>query len=193
MASLDSMERFKNSVREAQGSGSDRLETLARVKAAMVDLLGDSSFLGRRYGLPRAGESGTYLLYRDADFGFSVSANVLRPGHVGPPHDHGPGWGVYGIYLRPIGMTQFRVGEEDEGREKARLTKIQHYLLEPGAVDAFLPGEIHQTHNPSDEPAVSLTIYEKNLQDVKMRIFNLKENSFKRGPGGGTWHDLTDR
>jgi len=94
-----------------------------------------------------------YLLYRPADYAFSVVSFVWNPGQGSPIHDHGT-WGVIGQYE----------GEEEESRFRIvhdRLERIGVVVARPGDVGHVYPPsrDIHQIVNRTAKPTVSIHIY----------------------------------
>lgn len=86
-------------------------------------------------------------LYRDpADF--LLLAHAERLGQYRAPHDHGRGWVVYAVQDGEIEMGTYLRAQNVDGA--ARLVKRGSTIMRPGDVQAFLPGDIHDTRCLSD-------------------------------------------
>jgi len=82
-------------------------------------------------------------LYRDADHGFVLLAHTEPAGLYRPPHDHGRGWVIYAIQQGEIEMATYARIEGADGRPQ--LVKRDSAVLSAGMVQAYLPGDIHDT------------------------------------------------
>lgn len=95
-------------------------------------------------------------LHRDRDHGFMLLAHTEHAGLYRPPHDHGRGWVIYALQRGEIEMRTYdRVGE--------RLARRDSTLLRAGDVQAYLPGDIHDTRCVSDT-ALLLRFTERDLK-----------------------------
>jgi hypothetical protein len=81
-------------------------------------------------------------LYRQAKAGFVLLAHTEHEGLYRPPHNHGRAWVIYAIQHGEIEIRTFgrvRTGEGDE------LVQRDSVVMRAGAVQAYLPGDIHDT------------------------------------------------
>ena len=81
-------------------------------------------------------------LHRDAS-GFLLLAHAERNGQYRAPHDHGRGWVVYGVQDGEIEMSTYLRLQDPDGT--VRLVRRGCAVMRPGDVQAFLPGDIHDT------------------------------------------------
>jgi len=86
----------------------------------------------------------TKTLYRDPDHGFMLLAHVEPAGLYRPPHDHGRGWVIYGVQCGGSEMGTY--GRLDDADGTPRLVKRNGTLVQPGQVQVYLPGDVHDTH-----------------------------------------------
>jgi predicted metal-dependent enzyme (double-stranded beta helix superfamily) len=91
---------------------------------------------------------------------------------VSPPHDHGPFWGVYGVYKGALGWAEFKVTEE--GEESANVEEVGSTLLEQGTIRTILPTKVHAVWSP--EESIILTVYNGDLNSVPRRIFDPRKS-----------------
>lgn len=100
-------------------------------------------------------------LYRDPDYGFVLLAHTEATGLYRPPHDHGRAWVIYAVQQGEIEMSTYARLEQPDG--KPRLVKRGSTLLRPGQVQAYLPGDIHDTRCVSG-PALLFRFTERDLK-----------------------------
>jgi hypothetical protein len=85
----------------------------------------------------------TRELYRDPVHDFLLLAHTEQAGMYRPPHDHGRGWVIYAVERGEQEMSTYRRVHDLRGN--AFLVKRETYVLRPGDVRVFLPGDIHDT------------------------------------------------
>lgn len=85
----------------------------------------------------------TRELYRDPAHDFLLLAHTEQAGLYRPPHDHGRGWVIYVVQRGEQEMSTYRRVHDLRGNTV--LVKRETYLLRPGDVRVFLPGDIHDT------------------------------------------------
>lgn len=100
-------------------------------------------------------------LYRDPDHGFVLLAHTEHAGLYRPPHDHGRGWVIYAMQEGEIEMRTYGRVEEPDGQ--VRLVQRDSTLMRAGQVQAYLPGDIHDTRCVS-ETALLLRFTERDLK-----------------------------
>lgn len=100
-------------------------------------------------------------LYRDPEHGFVLLAHSEYAGLYRPPHDHGRGWVIYAMQQGVIEMgTYGRIGRPDDG---AKLVKRNSTAVQPGQVQVYLPGDIHDTRCVAG-PALLFRFTERDLK-----------------------------
>jgi hypothetical protein len=82
-------------------------------------------------------------LYRDPTHAFVLLAHTEPAGLYRPPHDHGRGWVIYAMQQGEIEMGTYARLEEPDG--SVRLVKRGSTRVQPGQVQVYLPGDIHDT------------------------------------------------
>lgn len=103
-------------------------------------------------------------LHRDPDHGFVLLAHTEPEGLYRPPHDHGRSWVMYGVLEGEVDMGTY--GLLDDAMAGPRLARRGSRLLRAGEVEAYLPGDIHDTTCMS-RSALLLRFTERDLkQDV---------------------------
>jgi predicted metal-dependent enzyme (double-stranded beta helix superfamily) len=103
----------------------------------------------------------TRALYRDPVHGFVLLAHAEPLGLYRPPHDHGRGWGIYAVQRGEIEMATYIRVQDPDG--KVRLIKREDYLLRPGQIRVFLPGDIHDTRSVTG-PAMLFRFTDRDLK-----------------------------
>lgn len=99
-------------------------------------------------------------LCRDPEHGFLLLAHAEQAGLYRPPHDHGRAWVAYAVLEGEIEMRTFARVEDADG---VRLVQRDSDVLRPGQVQAYLPGDIHDTRCLS-ETALLLRFTERDLK-----------------------------
>lgn len=100
-------------------------------------------------------------LHRDADHGFVLQAHAEAAGLYCPPHDHGRSWVIYGVLRGESEMGTYGRIEGADGRPV--LVKRNATRLRAGDVQAYLPGDIHDTLCLAG-PALLLRFTERDLR-----------------------------
>jgi hypothetical protein len=91
-------------------------------------------------------------LYRDPDAGFVLLAHTEHAGLYRPPHDHGRAWVVYAVQEGAVEMRTFGRVETPDGT--VDLIQRDSVIVRAGQVQAYLPGDIHDTRCLSDTALV---------------------------------------
>lgn len=147
--------------------------------------LSRTTFLRDVFDLPRPGESAPYLLYKDADYGFSVRAVSMRSGLRAPVHDHGRCWA---LYAGVTGTTEMEVfARLDDGAEPgvAQLALARRFRIGPGEAAAFPTFAIHRPTNVGDDTALIINVYSEDLADVDRHRYVIEENRATPYRGSG--------
>lgn len=108
-----------------------------------------------------------FHLHRSPEFAIKVFCmNEKTP--ASPPHDHGPFWGVYGVYKGALGWAEFKVMDEEE--ETARVEEAGSTVLPQGSIRTIVVSKVHAVWSPED--SVILTVYNGDLNSASRRIFD---------------------
>ncbi len=100
-------------------------------------------------------------LYREPTHGFVLLAHTEPAGLYRPPHDHGRAWVIYAMQQGEIEMGTYGRLEEPDG--SIRLVKRGSTRVQPGQVQVYLPGDIHDTRC-MDGPALLFRFTERDLK-----------------------------
>lgn len=119
-------------------------------------------------------------LYRDPDYGFIQMGHVQPVGSQPTPHDHGPGWVVYGVYRGETDISRFQRDNAQEDRN-ARLEVIETKTLTPGVAYAYLPGQIHSPHAKSAEGSVVMRLLSLDLETIERTHYNWEQVQGEKG------------
>lgn len=82
-------------------------------------------------------------LYRDPEHGFVLLAHTEQAGLYRPPHDHGRGWVIYAMQDGEIEMGTYAPVSDASGN--VRLVQRDSTRVQSGQVQAYLPGDVHDT------------------------------------------------
>ena len=125
--------------------------------AALLKAPADEAWLA---ALHREGPANKEL-HRNPEHGFVLLAHTEPAGLYRPPHDHGRAWVIYAVQQGEIEMSTYARLEQPGG--KAHLVKRGSTLLRPGQVQAYLPGDIHDTRCVTG-PALLFRFTERDLK-----------------------------
>lgn len=136
----DTLERFSRAVSAAWGPLGTALVDTCRTEVArlLAAATNDAWLASLHDDGPENRE-----LYRDAEHGFLLLAHTENAGTYRPPHDHGRGWVIYAVERGELEMSTYRRVHDLRGN--AVLVKRETYVLRPGDIRVFLPGDIHDT------------------------------------------------
>lgn len=134
-------------------------------------------------GLVDASEEGRAELYSDPEFGFTQLAHRYGPDHKTPPHDHGPGWVVYGVCRGRVTIATYEVasGTDDD----AVLRVADAPVLEPGMAKPYLPGQIHSTEARAKGDSIVLRFLSQDLSRVPRHRYSWDQIGADAGADGG--------
>jgi hypothetical protein len=165
-----SLNRHIAEVRSTWGDGNDS-QLPFKVKALLEKLLTSTSpqepWIAK---LIREGLLATEL-HRDQERGFILMGHVHEKGHGNSPHDHGPGWVLYGVYHGAVEITAYQRMDDGKVPGQARLEKKGIHRLTPGRALPYLPGEIHSTL--AVEHSVVLRFLSYDLNQVNRNFYDL--------------------
>jgi predicted metal-dependent enzyme (double-stranded beta helix superfamily) len=158
---------FTASVAAAVDAGPGEPEILARVQAAMRELVARDDWLAPAFAVPDPRFYQQYLLHCDPQQRFSVVSFVWGPGQQTPVHDHTV-WGVIGMLRGAEVGVPYRLVDglpQPDG---------EGVVLRPGDVDRVSPsvGDVHQVRNLSDRDlAISIHCYGADIGRVQRHVF----------------------
>lgn len=117
-------------------------EVVAACRGHLEDLLKASATEEWLAALQRQAPANKEL-YRDPTHGFVLLAHTEPAGLYRPPHGHGHGWVIYAMQQGEIEMGTYARLDEPDG--SVRLVKRGSTRVQPGQVQVYLPGDIHDT------------------------------------------------
>lgn len=136
-----------------------------RVAAILAHALADREFVAAQF----ATEVGARKLLHEDLLGFCIAAHEFPGAKVGPPHDHGPSWAIYGQAEGETLMRDFEQVAPGQVRETRR------YLMRQGDVHVYNEGDIH---GPSRTvPTRLLRIEGRNLAGLPRSRFEVAADS----------------
>ncbi len=150
------------------------------VAAVLQRLLGLGGWVQRRLdagGYDALGGS----VYTDADYGypgpgFHITCGADTLSQYRPPHDHGAGWVVYGVYKGAIEQTRYG-WDYSAGNLAPQFVPRTSFVQKAGEVAYFLPGEAHTTRNVAGERTIVVRVESQNLSRVVRHGYDLPTNA----------------
>ena len=139
-------------------------EGLEKVRELLETALNDPDFIAETLG-PDA-TSPRNILYEDPDLGFCILAHVYTSAKTSPPHDHGPGWAIYGQAKGSTEMSDYKLLEKPSDGAPGRVEHVETYTLNPGDARVYQKGDIH---SPKRETATKLIRVEGINMDTVTR------------------------
>lgn len=139
------------------------------VSIATKRLVADDRWLEERF---RVGNSDCYtrhLLHRDPQNRFVVLALVWMPGQMTPIHDHSC-WGVMGLLQNSLEEVCYDRLDDGSRSDRAELEQSRCTDVGRGSVAYLLPPyeEIHRIGNAGNSPTISLHVYGRDLDEVRV-------------------------
>jgi predicted metal-dependent enzyme (double-stranded beta helix superfamily) len=132
-------------------------------------LCADDRWLEERYRAAAADNYCRHLLHRDPQNRFIVLSLVWMPGQATPVHDHSC-WGVMGVLQNSLEEVAFERLDDGSRPEFAELQEARSADVGPGSVSFLLPPyqEIHRIGNLTGKPTISIHVYGRDLDEVKV-------------------------
>lgn len=120
-----------------------------------------------------AGEESLELL-RDPGHGYVLTAYSERKGRYREAHDHGSGWVIYAVVSGEMEMGTYARSVSQRG--EMSLVRRNSTRMGPGAVEVYLPGDIHDTLCISDTVVLRLTSCDLKKEDSEGRMIRYLED-----------------
>lgn len=118
-------------------------------------LLGNEEFIATYCGDDQP--TGIKVLYEDPQLGFQVLSHIMGKARVSPPHDHGKSWAIYGQAKQYTDMIEWRREDDGSDPNRAKLSPIKKYRLNPGQAGIYQDGAIHSIDYPDNARFVRVT------------------------------------
>lgn len=150
---------------------SELVATCRERLAALLDASAAEPWLASLH----ADEPESRELHRDAIHDFLLLAHTEQRGRYRPPHDHGRGWVLYAVQRGELETSSYRRIHDREGA--ARLVRRETFLLRPGDVRVFLPGDIHDTRCTAG-PLTLLRFTSRDLSREEVTRYPAPPNAF---------------
>ena len=83
------------------------------------------------------------VVYEDPQLGFCILAHRYTHAKIGPPHDHGPSWAIYGQADGETVMADWVLVEAASPGKRGTVKKLREYAMAPGVVHVYNEGAIH--------------------------------------------------
>ena len=117
------------------------------------------------------------LLYLDEARRFSLRMFIYESGAYTPIHDH-TAWGVSGSTLGKLDVIRYKLLDEEEEKNYARITVRDQKVYEPGEVETTLPlnGGIHATGNPNDGVTIMISVYGSPIRRLHINHYDMENN-----------------
>ena len=181
------MEAFISDVEAIFRANKAPLVQAQAVAECMEQLLAEPGWLEVALELPEEGGFGRYDLHIDEDLGlpgngFYLMCSVQTPGQDNLPHDHGAAWVVYGVRDGAIKQTKWRWHYPGEGVERIQIKETGNFVQKDGSVAFFMPGEIHNTLNVTENNvnggrSVVVRLESQKLDRITRYQYNPADNS----------------
>ncbi len=142
---------------------------IREVSLATKQLVADDRWLEERFRVGNPDCYTRHLLHRDPRNRFVVLALIWMPGQATPIHDHSC-WGVMGMLQNSLEEICYDRLDDGKRPDQAQLEQSRGTDVGRGAVAYLLPPfeEIHRIGNTGNEPAISLHVYGRDLDEVNV-------------------------
>ena len=125
----------------------------------------DESFIAAHLAERQPGEPARAVLYEDPKLGFCICGHVNAGQSIGPPHDHGSSWAIYGQASGITEMTDWRIVKPADGEAPALVRPTKTYVLQPGDAHFYDVGDVHSPKRTA--PTRLIRIEGQNLDRVE--------------------------
>ncbi len=122
-------------------------EGLEKLRELLETALKDEDFIAETLGPEATTERN--ILYEDPDLGFCIIAHAYTGAKTSAPHDHGPGWAIYGQAEGSTEMSDYRLLEKPSDGAPGRVEPVETYTLHPGDARVYQKGDIHSPRRKS--------------------------------------------
>jgi hypothetical protein len=151
-------------IRETLKRGSGR-QAKEAVCAHVSRALTNAEFVATHLKDRAPGADPREVLYEDPDLGFCICGHVYPGPAHGAPHDHGPGWAIYGQAEGVTEMTDWRIVKRGSGDEPTLVAPARTYPMHPGEAHLYDVGEVHSPRR--EAPVKLIRIEGLNLDRIK--------------------------
>ncbi|GJG98583.1 cysteine dioxygenase [Cupriavidus pauculus] len=161
-------------------------ETLARVGAALGELVAADNWLDPQFAMPHPEYYRQYLLHADPQGRYSVVSFVWGPGQKTPIHDHCT-WGAIGM------LRGAETGQAYTHGDAGMVASGEPERLEPGDVAYVSPsiGDIHVVRNAFDDRvSISIHVYGTDIGKQSRHVFDATTGAAKTFISGYANADL---
>ncbi|MCZ4677632.1 cupin [Legionella pneumophila] len=137
---------------------------IALVSEILARWVVDKEWLDERfyYVNPEVGFN-SWLIHEEKDHTLAVNIVAWQSGREITPHDHQT-WGVVGSIIGVEKNYFWKRMDDGSKPGYAEIIREKTAVIRPaGGVIGFLPNDIHSVINESDDVAISLHVYGKNL------------------------------
>ena len=136
---------------------------LEETRKLVEKALKDKDFVNTHLGENAEGERN--IIYEDPDLGFCILAHVYKGAKTGNPHDHGPGWAIYGQAFGETTMTEYDIVEPPQGDTPGKVKERESYTMVPGDARVYEVGAVHCPHRESETRLIRIEAM--NMSGVK--------------------------
>lgn len=155
-----------------------QMDIIHTVAQSMQKLLGNDYLFENEYirALRKGWTDGK--IYESEHHKFVIYAFGWSPGVETPIHDHLT-WGVMGIYLNQLQITEFSLEATDQ-KGVYDLQSKDKYIADRGSIAYIISpeDEIHHITNPSSDFSLSIHVYGHELSEYN--VFDLEEGKITR-------------
>jgi len=181
------LERFVEDSHDIYKASTDALSRAQGVAENLRRLLAVPGWIEERLNLPAEGGFGTYCLHQDTEYGhpqpgftFLVHVTPARrqsgAGSTGAPHDHGPCFVVYGMYVGSTIQRKYRWTGADAQNHTPKMEEYVRFPQLEKETAFFLPGEIHSPMSTTEGPrSILVRVTSQDLAQVWRHRYSLSE------------------
>ncbi len=129
--------------------------------------------LPEKYTYLEGGRVRSYLLYKDAELGFTMASIVWPPKGGMATHNHKTGWTLYGVYENEIEVTNYHRIDEGTDKNRAHFKISQRQAIPRGQVIILHEPDfdMHRVVNPTLKRSITIHVWGRDPAEISRETF----------------------
>ena len=152
------------------GDQSSESQKLAQLKPKLEQLIETTNVPTQAF-TPRHDRFAMNLLHMPSDKAYSIIGGAWKPSQTTPIHDHLT-WALIGVYSGQEREALYRRTDDKTNPRYAKLEKVSERVNTKGHVTVLNNTGIHRVDNISQEPALSIHVYGRDIGNAERHSYD---------------------